>query len=401
MLSLLLAASAYANGQTSHVWITLHALELLPPGELHDFLNREDLRQMLLNGTMFPDGGYPQHDDYGEMAHWEPFQGDYREWIMAQGKAPYSEELAPHAAFYLGMASHGMADQVYDSLFMERAHQYDASSDWGAYSMDEATDVHYAAAVGPLVPPEDWVPYDAFLSLYSEAGHPVSLGLLQNGQKLLRTAINYVGAVSQVPSTLDKYEQQFPWATTHQVSPSANGRPDVESEIIVRYWQVLWDRLQGTSPAVEPLLATFPEEDGRMEELDHSRVESRVSVVFPRGIDTNHLDTSLFSVKDQDGSAVPCEVNVFYGYSSHVVHLKPQQDWQKNTDYTIQIAEGVPYFDGGTAGASVIHFTTRPPAAKEEADEPKGCSVSGVSALWLGLLALAGVRRGAASSRIG
>ncbi|HND30580.1 MAG TPA: Ig-like domain-containing protein [Myxococcota bacterium] len=395
MLSLLLLAPlALANGQTSHAWISVHALEHLPPGELRDFLRREDLQPMLINGTMFPDGGYPQDDDYGEMAHWEPFQSRYRDWILAQEQAPYSDAMAQHVAFYLGMSSHGMADQVYDSLFMERAKQHDAASDWATYSMDEATDVAYASLQGPFSAPEDWVPYDTFLQLYTEAGHPVTQDLLATGQSLLRVAIGYVGASSQVPATVAKYEARFPWATTHQDDPEAYGNPGCEGAVIARYWQVLWDRLQENSSALEPVLQSFPSEGKRIQSRDHTLVESRVSLVFSRGIDTNILDSSLFHIRDEAGQEVPVELRVFYGYSSHVVHLIPLQDWAADMDYTITVDAGVPTFEGDSFAGYSGSFTTREETASPAPEDDNGCSTA-ASGGWSGALLglLLGLRR--------
>ena len=137
----LLASWAHANGQGSHLWISQQAVGLLPAGELRDLLSDEALQPILMNGSMFPDGGYAAADDYGEMAHWEPFQDTYLAWIRQQFSPPWTDEARQHMAFYLGMASHGMADQVYDSLFVERAQVEDAQSDWANESMDEATDV--------------------------------------------------------------------------------------------------------------------------------------------------------------------------------------------------------------------------------------------------------------------
>ena len=40
LLLLALGAPAWANGQTTHSWISVHALAHLPPGELRDLLSR-------------------------------------------------------------------------------------------------------------------------------------------------------------------------------------------------------------------------------------------------------------------------------------------------------------------------------------------------------------------------
>ena len=147
LLVLLTSSPVYANGQTSHVYISLHAVDHLPSGDLRELLARPDLRDHLVNGTMFPDGGYAIGDDYGELAHWEIVQAPYLGWLTAQHQLPWTDEAAQHIAFLMGMASHGMSDQVYDSLYLERARVYDAQSDWESYSIDEATDIAFALAL--------------------------------------------------------------------------------------------------------------------------------------------------------------------------------------------------------------------------------------------------------------
>ena len=387
--------SAAANGQTTHSHISLHALEHLPPGELRDLLTREDLREALLNGTMFPDGGYPQSDGYGEMAHWEPFQDRYMAWIAAQEQAPYSDDMALHVAFLMGMSSHGMADQVYDALYMERSRQHDHESDWANLSMDESTDVVYASLVGPLVPPDDWVPYDTFLQLFEEAGHPVNLDLLQTGQQLLRIAVAGVGGMSQVPETVARYEAWFPWASAHLTDPDVPGTPACEGVIVAGYWQRRWELLQTGALQQTGPLATFPSDGGWQAERDHTLVESRLSAVFPRGIDTDLLDPALITVTGPEG-VVPFDAWVFYGYSSHILHIQPQQDWLVDADYTVEIAAGIPYIDGTASPALSWGFTTQEPvpqqAAAPQPAEEKGCSTSGLHPVNIGgLLLLAAI----------
>ena len=146
---LLLLSLAHANGLTSHVTISEWAAGQLPAGELADILGDPNLWPYLQNGTQFPDGGYPLGEAYSETAHWEPFQDRYLAWIADTYAGDFtSTEARQHVAFLFGMQSHGMGDQVFDSLYMQRAYQFDAESDWGATSMDEATDVALSAATG-------------------------------------------------------------------------------------------------------------------------------------------------------------------------------------------------------------------------------------------------------------
>ena len=115
LILLLLSGTALANGQTTHLWITETARTHLPAGELADLLTGQS--DVLRVGTMFPDGGYAIGHGYGEVAHWEPFQGLLRDWILDNFDDPTGTDAAPYVAFYLGLASHGMADQVFDSMY--------------------------------------------------------------------------------------------------------------------------------------------------------------------------------------------------------------------------------------------------------------------------------------------
>ena len=116
VLCLIWSAVALASGQFTHVWMTRHALDHLPEGELKELLTSPEVTEVLINGTMFPDGGYAVNDDYGEIAHWEPIQNSYRDWIAEEYQTPYTKEAQQHIAFMMGMAAHGMADQVFDAL---------------------------------------------------------------------------------------------------------------------------------------------------------------------------------------------------------------------------------------------------------------------------------------------
>jgi hypothetical protein len=186
-LGVAIGDDAAANGQTSHQWISVEAVDHLPDGELRDLVQREDLRPALLNGTMFPDGGYAVGHGYGEAAHWEPFQDRYLLWIRANCERPYTDDCARHVAFLLGLRSHGMADQFYDAVYMERSKQVDVDGWASGASMDEATDVAFVGVVEPGVVPESFIPYEPLLSLFEAHGEPVDAETLDRAQGFLPT----------------------------------------------------------------------------------------------------------------------------------------------------------------------------------------------------------------------
>lgn len=383
---LLTAGLALANGQTSHQWITLAALDHVPAGDLADLVTDEAVRDALLNGTMFPDGGYAVGDDYGEMAHWEPLQTAYLDWIVENYDPPYTGEAAQHVAFLLGMASHGMADQHYDSTYMERSKAWDPAESWACCSMDEATDVAMAAVTGPGVVPEAWWP-DALLPLFSAQGHVVASGTVDQGQALLGLAIAYVGASAERAETVEDYAAEFPWACAHQIDPDVPGNPPREAEVVARYWEVVWDRLHGGDGWGEPVLGLVAGEPWE-QPRDATSVEARVGVVFARGLDPATVTSETITVADSAGLDHPVTVNVFYGHASHVVNVTPLDDWAADTDYLLTVWPGVATFDGATVAAPItLTFSTKPAELVDETPEVRteapacGCGGGGAALL--------------------
>ena len=375
LFGLLLASStAYANGQSTHLWITDHALEHLPDGPLRDLLTREDVRPMLENGTMFPDGGYAVNEDYGEIAHWEPFHDAYLTWITEQDAAPWTDASAQHIAFLMGMASHGMADQIFDSLFMERSKRYDHWQD--LYNLDTASDLLYTSEFGGRTPAEDWVPYTLMVSLFKDqTGHTVDADTLAQGQSLLRFAIDAVGAIKDNTEVVSGYAEEYDWSSAHLFDASVPGSPACEAAVIARYWQVIWNRLLGEGWESESPLATWPTDGATHHPEDADQVEARVTIAFPRGLQANVVDPSAFTVTDPTGTPHPIELWHFYGHGSHVVHLLPTAPWHPNTDYSVHVESGIIGLDGGkTEEAISFGFSTKTP--EPEAPSPCGCASS-------------------------
>jgi hypothetical protein len=387
---LALIGTAFANGLTSHQWITLQAIADLPDGDLRAFLEREDLRPYLLNGALFPDGGYAVGDDYGEMAHWEPFQMHYLDWILAND--PGDE----YAAFLFGMESHGMGDQTFDSMFMERSRVYDADVGWAAgESMDTATDVALSAAEGPGTVPDVWFP-EVFPQLFAEQGHEVSADTITQGTTLAGVAIDSVGVWGTIPSTVETYNQQFPWATGHIVDPLVPCSPICEAKVVAAYWQVLWDRLHGGDGWENPVIATIPEDGSYDQPWQADTPESRLAIVMARGLDPDTVTPGVVSVTAPDGADVPVDLSVFYGYASHVILVSPPGGWMPGTQYTVTVHPGIMTFDGLTTTSDyTFSFATWAPSPedtgpypKDYIDEDEGCGCASGGGPWGGLAAV-------------
>ncbi|MCA9684148.1 MAG: Ig-like domain-containing protein [Myxococcales bacterium] len=350
----LCSTRAEANGQSTHLWISHDALTHVPEGPLLDFLSRPELRKMLDNGTMFPDGGYPLGDPYAEIAHWEPFQQAYLDWIMATYDPPYEGEAAEHLAFFFGMASHGMADQTFDSLYGERVKVYDGAIG----DFDTASDIIMMSNFEPAYAPSDWVPYELFDQLYSsEANYDVDPATMMQGQNLLRIAVNSVAALSQLPDKVADVSVPFPWGSQHLLDETVPGSPPCEGEVVARYWRVLW-AIAHEQALPGPVLATIPADGGANHPTDSSSIESWISVAFARGLVASPLSAEDVTLQAEGGEIVPVSFWHYYGATSHIVHLQPQQDLAADTIYTVTIQPGVESIHGDALAGYSFRFST-------------------------------------------
>ena len=157
---------------------------------------------------------------------------------------------AEHVAFLFGMASHGMADEHFDSLFMERSRCYDPG--WGqedVASLDTASDVLFMAQVGGIAPPEPFLPTEALQTVYARAmpDQPLDVEGMEWGNELLHFAVASVDALRTNDERIATFTELYPWSTERFLDPDTPGSPLTEADAVVAYWLALWERLQGTA----------------------------------------------------------------------------------------------------------------------------------------------------------
>ena len=387
-----LVAPAHANGQTTHLWITWAAVDELEDGALKDLLSDEDNRTMLGNGTMFPDGGYAVGHHYGEHAHWPPFQERFAEWILDNFDGAYDGEAAPYWAFYFGMASHGMADEFFDALYMERSKLYDADAWASGLSLDTSSDFVWAGLTGAQTPPDFWLP-NALVELFAAQGIEVDQDTIDDGQTALSAAIDVVGLAGEEPSYADLHAGYFPWGCAHLDSLIVPGAPRHEAKVVARYWESLWEQWHGATDL--ELIATVPD-PGAYEHSDAiDDVESRVSLVFSRGMTGSDAIQEAVSIASDEGDHA-FEADLFYGQHSHVVNLHATDGWAEDAEHLVTVDASLESVDGSTLAedASFVFSTAGEPVVSEGC----GCQTPFGSRNWapiwaLGLLGLAFRRR--------
>lgn len=371
---LLYSADVDASGNYSHVWVSTDSLNYIEDGELKGLLTQPEFKNILRNGAMFPDGGYAVSDGYGEISHWEPFHLTYLGWIRENFEPPWSDEARQHIAFLLGMATHGMSDQLYDGMYLERHEYYDEHGSGATlFGVDGATDACFALSQGKeLELPEHWVPADVLAPLYEEAsGHKVSAATIDLGHQLVVIAIMAANDALGDQEKLDEYMTLYPWACSNQGNPAMPGSPPTHGPAVARHWQVLWGRLHGDEGFAQPLLGTFFTGGTPWDQpTDSGNPDSWVHFAMPRGLAPASVNAETVVVTDLAGEVFPVNLHVYYGSASHLVNIKPQQDWTPDTEFTVTITPPLASWDGAELETThAFTFATMPQPAPV-AEEP-------------------------------
>lgn len=400
-----------ANGVNTHTWISFHAIEHLPDGELKRLLSDPALAPMIINGSIFPDGGYAVDSEFGETAHWGPFHNAFLRWMQANLPEPYARgEARPYVAFLMGMASHGMADQVFDSMFMEAARGYDAAN-WSETlldSFDTATDVMLVAATGvDYRGTEQWLPSDDMPGMFAEVGVTVDSSTLLDAQNAMHTFVLAYGAANgRDPASVMRYSAQYPWAAAHLMDPHEPGSPPCEGEVVAAYWLTLWDRLHGIDGPENEIIATYPPAGSDGHPTDFRLVEAQVVVVFGHGIAAGVADK--IRITDPTGKVYGFTARPFYS-EANAVAIRPTEPWAPNETITVELLPGIATVDGMSYDQPwSFEFTTRPasgpldpttdptPHEGEPWTAPPdsgGCDVAGGAGLGAALVVLRALRR--------
>lgn len=357
-------AVASANGITAHAHISELAVADLPPGELRDFLSDPAVLQALRSGSVFPDSGYAADHAYGEIAHWEPFTNAYLEWIVATHPPPWTTlEDRQRVAFLLGAMSHGMSDQVYDSLFMHQIEQHDGELG----DFDRRAEMWLVTEHDPMIAPLEVVLFADELPpiLLSSSGEASTAADFTRGMGLVQSALRAIPLLART-----EYEPAWhalPWGATHYYEPYEPGLGTTTpgsfhhvAWVISRYWQVVWERLHGTDSLERSLVATWPEEGAVNVETTAGRAEARAMLVFGHAIDAASFPGSFHLRPAAGGPDVTAHARFQWGDRANAVLVIWDEDLAYDTEYEVELTTGLTTMDGRPLPAPVtLQFHTR------------------------------------------
>lgn len=330
-----------ANGMRSHIYITLQAIQELPNSPLKTLLNSQ--KQAVISGSYFPDSGYAARDDYGELAHWEPYLNALLQHIREKFKGQSLEQgdAAQYVAFLMGAASHSMADQCFDTLFMARSLELDGDVD----ELDKAGDVFLVVWKKSEDPPEFWVPFEDAAKVFEQVGHTVKADTLKQGMSLARTGQLAVGLLAE--SDHERLKKKMPWAEKMYLDPTEPGALPYLARVIARYWQILWQRLHGDNVMDQVLLISQPGSQGTMSGVDPNSVTSQITFFFGYPLlKSTYTDSNLRVEQVIDNQSIPINISWWgNGSGANTLKLRPRSPWQFDTEYRVTLKTGLQNVD--------------------------------------------------------
>ena len=299
---------ARAHGIWGHIHVTGWAIEELPEGDLKTFLAEPEVLNAALFGGSFPDSGYfpiqGKNDEnaraYAEFTHWEPFIQRFVEWIRTEDPPPWDDlHSRKRVAFLLGCASHGLQDELFDSLYLDlTAHHEGGDQD----SVDPGTDGFLALEGQLRFVPEPWIPLDTLQELYAELEADITPELIENASEAMTSLyVNETFGWELAASLGESYEEQLPWSRAHFMDPKVMGSLASEIAPTMGYIQAIWERLHEGLDADSTVVATMPPSNT---ELVTGAVEgygTRVSWVYGVGV---QKDSAQVTCVDAGGSPI-------------------------------------------------------------------------------------------------
>jgi hypothetical protein len=378
-MCLLAVPQVGAHGIWAHVHVTGWAIEALPEGELRDFMEDDDIRNAAHFGAAFTDSGYwPQSGElkekgnaYSEHMHWEPFVEEFIHWIRVNDPPPWSSlESKKRVAFLLGLASHGLQDEIFDSLFLFQVEQHDGA---GQDEADPASDGALAHAGMMRFMPTEYIPFDALLEIFQNTGIKVEAEDIQDCVNIMNFLyLNAETGQEVALSMYDEYHEQLPWSFAHFFDPNIPGSVGSEIQPTAAHIQAVWKRLHDTFEPDDTFVHAYPAANGTLLGTNHESVDSWITFIF--GMGTKILGPASATLTDDAGVDVPLRTKGSrWGADYGRLHrYMPQEDLEPGAWYNLTVPAGMELMDGGKT-TQPIEFRFRAPCdpAPCGPDEPE------------------------------
>jgi hypothetical protein len=322
----------------------------MPDDELRAFLlDDPEVFNALLFGAAFTDTGYsrdvPGSRSYSEHTHWEPFIEDYIEWMRVNDPPPWTSiESKKRVAFLMGCASHGLQDEIFDSLFIYQTEERDGASQ---DVTDPGTD-GFLALDGHLrfVPRKDIPSMEMLLELYAEVDPAITAEVIEESVDLVMAAyVNPDLGWAIAESNGERLADDMPWGREHYLDPEVPGSLRAEIYPTMRYQQAIWERLHGELGADDVVSFAYPELPRRLRSGDPATADSWVTILFGQGV---RYEGELVDLLDDSGNAVAfTQANTRWNAAeTRLVRILPAEPLAPGGWYTARFRAGATLVDG-------------------------------------------------------
>ncbi|MGM0558707.1 MAG: MYXO-CTERM sorting domain-containing protein [Myxococcota bacterium] len=304
----LLASTATAHGIYGHMHVTGWAVENMPDNELKEFLSEPEVFEALLYGAAFTDSGYwirsGSYEDraraYAEYNHWPPFVYNAIEWLRTNDPPPLdSLESRKRVAFVMGIAAHGLQDEVFDSLFLYQVQEHDNA---GQDEADRGTDGFMFLDDHVRMRPTEFLPLDMLLELYGDIDEDVDEETIGEATHAMSAYLDEDLGPAIGRSLGEDAEDTIPWSRQHYLDPNIPGSLRAEIIPTMHHLEAVWERIHGRWSADDLVIHTYPATPRRLLSHDHSSPDSWVTFIFGKGVEYGGATGSLI---DADGADAP------------------------------------------------------------------------------------------------
>lgn len=376
---LCLAGAAGAHGINGHVHVTGWAIERLPPGEIADFFADPELFDAALFGASFPDSGYAAGDPYGEMAHWPPFLEAYLRHLVAEIGPPFdTQEKRRQAAFVIGLACHGLQDEIFDSIFLHHIGEHDGQ---GQEQADSGTDAMLYTDGYLRYKPPMWAPLDDLIAVFAAEGHAVDRETIEGGMFRVKTLV--IDRFELLAPTFDReLRPLLPWTAAHYLDPAVPGSLAAEIPATGAFIEALWDRMHGRFPVAALVGHPYPDGRRRLMSRDPASVGSWVTLVLGIGARIGSVSAETVHLEGPDGP-VPFELDHTRWSGApddwtRIVQLRPRVELAPDAQYTVRLSPGIELIDGRVLDEPWVHVFQTPCGEGMEGDCPPEPADGGV-----------------------
>lgn len=325
-------SSAWGAGNTLHIMMSERAIGYVQSADLRNLLNANKSQWVM--GTALPDGGYANGDPYAETAHWPPFHQAYFDQVKSRCGASTAGSCGALIAHFMGMAAHGIEDEVYDLLFLDRSNWLEGAGGDGLSSKDYIVDVYAlwdndrSSFIPSAVSPLD----DVYAAFQRMGATNVSRDSISKGEDTMIAAA--IGERASYWATYLATKDSYPWMRRYYMQ--APGAVDYTAKTVAKLWDYYWARLRDQNPPAN--LTAFVPQDAALE-LNPSDSWSRFTVIADRPIKGDTATNNNFYVVDQNGNRIS-------GYTStrsdsYVMRFMPSQALSPGAKYTAVVTSAV------------------------------------------------------------